>query len=94
MVNGDVRNFASMTIHSGTAIINGQMYGNVTVESAGTLGGNATIKGGNLVNQGTVAPGNSIGLITVNGNYTQQSGATLASRIVETGGWRHGLRQA
>ena len=66
-----------MTIHSGTANINGQMYGNVIVESAGTLGGNAIIKGGNLVNQGTVAPGNSIGLITVNGNYTQQSGAKL-----------------
>jgi uncharacterized protein with beta-barrel porin domain len=76
-VYGDVRNFATMTIHSGTANINGQMYGNVTVESAGTLGGNAIIKGGNLVNQGTVAPGNSIGLITVNGNYTQQSGAKL-----------------
>ncbi|MGD0516389.1 MAG: autotransporter domain-containing protein [Thermoguttaceae bacterium] len=77
VINGDVRNFASMTIHSGTAKVNGQMYGDVTVESAGTLGGNTTIKGGNLINQGAVAPGNSIGLITVNGNYTQQSGAKL-----------------
>ncbi|MGD0653657.1 MAG: autotransporter domain-containing protein [Thermoguttaceae bacterium] len=84
VINGDVRNFASMTIHSGTAKINGQMYGDVTVESAGTLGGNTTIKGGNLVNQGAVAPGNSIGVITLDRNgvsgkgaYTQQSGATL-----------------
>lgn len=77
VVNGDVRNFASMTIHSGTAKINGQMFGDVTVENAGTLGGNAIIKSGNLINQGTVAPGNSIGIITVEGNYTQQSGATL-----------------
>jgi uncharacterized protein with beta-barrel porin domain len=88
VVNGNIQNFASMTIHSGTAKVNGQMYGDVTVENAGTLGGNATIKGGNLLNQGTVAPGNSIGLITIDGNsvsgkgnYTQQSGATLAIEL-------------
>ena len=52
VVNGNIQNFASMNIHSGSAKVNGQMYGDVTVESAGTLGGNATIKGGNLLIQG------------------------------------------
>ncbi len=84
VINGDVRNFASMTIHSGQANMNGNMYGDVTVENAGTLGGNTIIKGGNLVNQGAVSPGNSIGVITLDKNgvsgksaYTQQSGARL-----------------
>ncbi len=40
---------------------------------AGTLGGNGTIFG-SVVNAGTLAPGNSIGLLTVNGNFAQVGG--------------------
>jgi autotransporter-associated beta strand protein len=47
-----------------------------------TVGANATLDGtgriiGNLTNNGTVAPGNSIGTMTVQGNYVHNSGATL-----------------
>ncbi|MFO0940977.1 MAG: hypothetical protein U0930_09430 [Pirellulales bacterium] len=51
--------------------------------------GNATLKGtgsftGNVLNQGTIAPGNSPGIITINGNYTQSAGASLDIEIVGT----------
>jgi outer membrane autotransporter protein len=60
---------------AGTLAVNGSVAGNVAVGAAGTLGGNGTIFG-NVVNAGTLAPGNSIGLLTVNGNYAQMAGST------------------
>jgi T5SS/PEP-CTERM-associated repeat protein/autotransporter-associated beta strand protein len=60
---------------AGTLAVNGSVSGNVAVGPAGTLGGNGTI-GGNVVNAGTLAPGNSIGLLTVNGSYVQMAGST------------------
>jgi fibronectin-binding autotransporter adhesin len=60
---------------AGTLAVNGSVAGNVAVGPAGTLGGNGTI-GGNVVNAGTLAPGNSIGLLTVNGSYVQMAGST------------------
>jgi outer membrane autotransporter protein len=60
---------------AGTLAVNGSVAGNVAVGSAGTLGGNGTIFG-SVVNAGTLAPGNSIGLLTVNGSYVQAPGST------------------
>ncbi|WP_102223693.1 autotransporter domain-containing protein [Acidimangrovimonas sediminis] len=58
--------------------------GPVTVQSGGTLGGYGTIVGNVLVNAGgTASPGNSIGTLTVNGNYDQQG--TLAIEVDATG---------
>ncbi len=53
-----------------------------TCSRAGTVGGN-------LVNSsGTVAPGNSPGMLTIDGNYDQGSGGTLA---IEIGGIQAGV---
>jgi len=51
--------------------------GNISVDSGATLRGHGTI-GGNVSNDGTVMPGGSLGIPTVNGNYSQSAGATLA----------------
>ncbi|MEJ7590081.1 MAG: hypothetical protein WKF77_00880 [Planctomycetaceae bacterium] len=51
--------------------------------SSGTLKGNATV-GGQLSNQGNLSPGNSPGIVTVNGNYTQTSSGTLNIEIAGT----------
>ena len=59
----------------GTLAVNGSITSNVTVGAAGTLGGNGTI-GGNVTNAGTLAPGNSIGTLTINGNFVQAAGST------------------
>ena len=75
---------------SGTVLINNNQNtgtGSVSV-SGGVLGGGGRVSG-NLTNAsgGTVAPGASAGVLTVQGNYVQQSGSTLA---IEIGGLSEG----
>ena len=57
------------TINAGTLLINNTTgSGAVIVNSGGTLGGNGTIAGSVTINAGgTLSPGNSPGLLTVNG---------------------------
>ena len=68
------------TISQGTLAVNGSITGDVTVGAAGTLGGNGTITG-TIINNGTVAPGNSIGTLTFNGSYTQAVGTTYQVEV-------------
>ena len=49
--------------------MNGSITSNVTVTSPGILGGTGTITG-NVAGTGTVAPGTSPGVLTINGNFT------------------------
>ncbi|HVV48688.1 MAG TPA: autotransporter domain-containing protein, partial [Polyangia bacterium] len=49
----------------------------VQVNSGATLSGHGTIVG-SVTNDGTVAPGGTIGVLTVNGDYTQTSNGTLS----------------
>jgi outer membrane autotransporter protein len=71
-------------VGAGTLAVNGSIVGNVAVGAAGTLGGNGTI-GGSVVNAGTLAPGNSIGLLTVNGSYAQLAGSTYQVQVNNAG---------
>ena len=71
------------TISDGKLTVNGTIPNSVTVNSSGTLRGNATVSG-NLSNEATVSPGNSPGIITVNGDYSQGSDGTLAMEIQGT----------
>ena len=71
-------------VGAGTLTMNGSIVGNVAVGAAGTLGGNGTI-GGSVVNAGTLAPGNSIGLLTVNGSYAQLAGSTYQVQVNNAG---------
>lgn len=64
------------SVEAGRLSINGSITSAVAVHAAGTLGGTGTIFG-DVTNIGTVAPGNSIGTLTVAGNYVGQGG-TLA----------------
>lgn len=57
--------------------------GNVSVGAQGVLGGHGTILG-DVANGGTVSPGGSIGTLSVSGNYTQASTATLAIEVSPT----------
>ncbi|XSG83243.1 MAG: autotransporter-associated beta strand repeat-containing protein, partial [Methyloligella sp. ZOD6] len=61
------------TINGGTLAVNGSITSDVTVQSGGTLAGIGMISAG-VVNRGTVAPGNSIGTLTVTGNYVGSGG--------------------
>lgn len=52
--------------------------GGVTVLSGGTLAGSGTVGGSVAIRSGgTFAPGNGVGTLTINGNFTADSGAIL-----------------
>ena len=61
--------------------------GTLNVHAGGLLKGAGTVTG-NVVNNGTVAPGNSPGILTIAGNYTQGASGILA---VEIGGLLPGI---
>jgi outer membrane autotransporter protein len=71
------------TVSAGRLDVNGAIAGTTTVQSGATLGGAGQV--GSLINNGTVAPGNSIGTLTVNGNYTHNSGGTLEIEVDPAG---------
>lgn len=57
--------------------------GNVLVSAPGTLRGHGTVSG-NVSSSGLVAPGGSIGTLTVGGNYAQAATGTLAIEVSPT----------
>jgi uncharacterized protein with beta-barrel porin domain len=70
---------------AGSLILNGADFGNAQVLQ-GLLGGTGSISG-NLYNNGTVAPGDAPGRLTVGGNYIQ---APTAALVIEVGGAQSG----
>ncbi|MBI3196789.1 MAG: autotransporter domain-containing protein [Rhodospirillales bacterium] len=68
------------TVSNGRLAVNGSIASNVTVASAGNLGGSGSINGG-VTNNGMLAPGNSIGTLTVNGSYTQAAGSSYEVEV-------------
>jgi uncharacterized protein with beta-barrel porin domain len=81
------------TISGGTLSVNGAIPNStITVASGGTLGGNGVV-GATTINGGTLSPGNSIGLLTVQGNliftaassYLVETSPTNADRTNVTG---------
>jgi len=75
---------AGTTINAGNLAINNFTDGNVLINSGGTLSGIGTI-GGNVNNDGTISPGNSIGTLTINGDYLQASTADYNVQTNSTG---------
>ncbi|AZW42397.1 autotransporter-associated beta strand repeat-containing protein [Bordetella bronchiseptica] len=83
-------------IKEGRLAVNGSIASPVTIDPGGVLGGTGRILGA-VANSGTVAPGNSIGTLTIVGNYTGTGGrlemeaqlggdASPADRLVLDGG--------
>ena len=81
-------------VDAGTLVINGAIGGPVVVGSGGRLGGNGSLAGLSLQNLATIAPGNSIGTLTVDGDAVFGAGSTyeieadaagLSDRVIATG---------
>lgn len=80
IVTGDNSAFGGSTsVAGGTLAVNGNLCGPMNVLGGGTLGGTGTVC--DTTNAGIIAPGNSIGTLTVAGNYTG-NGGTLAIESV------------
>ncbi|MFK4498602.1 T5SS/PEP-CTERM-associated repeat protein [Bradyrhizobium japonicum] len=63
------------TVNGGTLAVNGSIASSaVTVNAGGTLGGNGTVGNTTVNSSGVLAPGNSIGTLTVGGNLAFGAG--------------------
>jgi autotransporter-associated beta strand protein len=71
------------TVNGGTLSVNGSIASSslLTVNAGGTVGGTGTLPLTVIASGGTLAPGNSIGTITVNGNLTFNSASTYAVEV-------------
>lgn len=74
----------STTVNGGTLTVNGSIVASsgVTVNAGGTLGGNGIV-GNTTINGGALAPGNSVGLLTVQGSLAFTA---AASYLVDVSG--------
>ncbi|UZE52251.1 autotransporter family protein [Rhodopseudomonas sp. P2A-2r] len=68
------------TVSGGTLAVNGSLCGAMTVLAGGTLQGTGTVC--DTSNAGIVAPGNSIGTLTVAGNYTGNGGTLQIETVL------------
>ncbi|MDX8504215.1 autotransporter outer membrane beta-barrel domain-containing protein [Mesorhizobium captivum] len=94
-LTGDSSGFTGTTsVVAGTLSVNGSLCGGMDVLAGGRLQGIGTVC--DTTSAGTIAPGNSIGTLTVNGNYTGNGGtleietvlggdASATDRLVVTG---------
>ncbi len=84
-VDGSIVSSSGTTVNSGgTLSVNGSA-GNVIVNAGGTLGGNGVVANATIGDGGALAPGNSVGLLTVQGNLVFTAAATYMVEISPAG---------
>jgi len=83
-LSGDNTYTGDTTISDGVLDISGSITSDVTVNAGGTLCGIGDITG-SVTNSGTMAPGASIGTITISGSYTQKSGSVYEVEVDAAG---------
>ena len=64
--------------------MDGSLASAVTVQAGATLGGSGRVAG-NLTGDGLIAPGNSPGILTVDGQITPTSSTSFAFELTGTG---------
>jgi outer membrane autotransporter protein len=69
----------STLVEAGTLAVNGTLGGSMNVLAAGRLQGSGAV--GSTTVTGTVAPGNSIGTLAVNGSFAQLAGSTYQVEV-------------
>lgn len=82
---GGTSDVVSTSIDAGTLAVNGTLTTTLTIGAAGTLAGGGIVDGSVANDGGTVAPGNSIETLTVNGDYTENAPSTLLIEIDDQG---------
>lgn len=72
-------------VNAGLLSVNGSLTSDVTVQRQGVLGGNGSIGALRVARGGTVAPGNSIGTLNVDGDVTFDEGSRYAVEVAPDG---------
>lgn len=71
----------NIEVQQGLLSLNGRtILGELIISAGATLGGTGTMEG-NVLNRGTLSPGNSIGTLTIAGDYQQTSTSSLDIEI-------------
>ena len=84
LLTGDSSGFEGSTqVHEGSLRVNGALGGTLSVGADGVLDGTGTV--GSLDVEGAIAPGNSIGTLTVDGDYVQAAGSEYQVEIAPGG---------
>jgi outer membrane autotransporter protein len=78
---GDSTYTGPTVVKKGVLTVDGSITSDVTVSDAAVLTGNGKMLGLSVAAGAIVAPGNSIGVLTVNGNYTQAANATYEAEL-------------
>jgi autotransporter-associated beta strand protein len=74
--------FAGQTsVTSGGLLVEGKLGGSLSMGTGTILGGNGTLGTTYIGSGATVSPENSIGTLTVNGNFTQAAGSTYLVEV-------------
>lgn len=74
---------APIQISAGTLTATGSIGDSITIDASGILNGTGAV--GTVINSGRIAPGTSIGTLTINGNYNHQSGAVYVVEVNPSG---------
>jgi outer membrane autotransporter protein len=77
--------FGEATVKGGRLSINSNFGGTAIVQDGGTLGGNGTLQAVTLESGSTLAPGNSIGTLTVNNDLDFVDGSIYAVEVDNLG---------
>ncbi|MCC8396938.1 autotransporter domain-containing protein [Paraburkholderia sp. MMS20-SJTR3] len=81
-LTGDSNLSGATTVRNGLLSVNGYLGNSaVTVQNHATLGGNGTLGQTSIEGGGTISPGNSIGTLHVNGDFSQAAGSTYHTQI-------------
>jgi outer membrane autotransporter protein len=72
-------------VDGGTLVVNGSLLSTVNVNSGGTFKGSGTIRGLNVGSGGIVAPGNSIGTLTIAGDASFATGSVYQAEVNASG---------
>jgi len=82
-LSGTTKSTSALSVSAGATLsANGTIAGSATV--SGLLKGNSIVTGDLALTSGTLSPGNSHGITTVNGNLTMDGVSTLVSQVSGT----------
>ncbi|AYD03454.1 autotransporter domain-containing protein [Neorhizobium sp. NCHU2750] len=76
VLTGDQSYSGGVTVVDGSLSVDGTLDAAMTIDAGSLLDGNGTFSALNVA--GTIAPGHSVGTISVTGDYTQLAGSTYA----------------
>lgn len=85
-LTGDSRGFTGgFDVREGKLVVSGALGGETRIGQGGMVGGNGTLGATIVEAGGTISPGNSIGLLTVNGDIRFDAGAIYQVEVDPTG---------